>query len=636
MPTDAWLRVQRDIEQYAANPISTADLVRVPAVRATEREANPKREVKSVAAAKKRKKKGAKRSKAKTKRAKATRKTAARKTKKKAAKKRRKKRAAAEAPAPKKRRRKRKKAAAPKRKRAKAKRKTKRKAAKRRGRRAAETATERTVKVPRSSTRTQVIRVEVAAKEPRRAAARKTKKKRKKRKKNPSEAGDLGGRQMVVRDINPTDVGLAGADTGNSGVLGGLLSNPDGPYTMESLRGYAIAAGGVGVGLVIADFLDRYVATRTPDDSTPTTGTAKHPWYGRDAAAAQRRRPDAMRLGAQAAGAVAAMALTYWFRSGNVLPWVFGGTSIGFGANLLKQLTDWFIMPMVFSVDDPTEESFANRMFPLEQTDVQDEVDKLFENWASVPALLAGQAEKPTISSPLAGPQGIYTLGKAGSGNGQPHGTNTLGTPAQPRPLATQPSSAPAQEPSTVGASPEFIQTGRLGKCGSCGGYGGCYATCSDYTGYVTSECKGCNGKAPKKCFYIVQAGDDFSMMVAAANADISAINMMNGGGGPETYWQPGNKVMLPFVMCRYIEKIPTTPGSFTQVPRQPPNGGGSMETGTLTPPNGGGYQPEDVIQTIAGSAAAAAMNLGGTNGQSRSPEENVYSLFGDHNNERI
>jgi hypothetical protein len=637
--TKAWLRVKKDIEHYAANPIEA------PRVSAMRR-ANPKSEVNNVAAFKigkysKAKAAGASKANAdkyargeislakatgKPARKKSTKKTKAKtkakaKTKRKGTRKGQVRKTArraflpsstASAAAPKKRRR------------------TSAKKGARRTK-AVQTKVERSVKVPRA--KTQVVRIELTGGSARRGGGKK-KGGTRKRKKNPSESMISPADTMLSMHPNPVD--------SDSGLLGGLLSNPAGPFSGESLRGFAVAAGGVGAGLVIADFVDRYVATRTPADSAGEGGTAKaegqHPWYGRDAAAAQRRRPDAMRLGAQAAGAIAAMALTYWTRRGNVLPWLFGGTAVGFGANLLKQLTDWYLMPMVFSVDEdkPNEATFANRMFPLEQPWVQDKVDELFANWQGVPALRDGQQKEPLVQSPLAAAgQGVYVLGKAGSGNGMPQ-PGSLGSPA----------------------SPQFIHTGRLGKCHSCGGYNGCWYGCKE------SGCADCgtginpgprggngNGRAAKKqrCMYVVEPGDDFASLVASANANVTQINAMNGGCGPDTYWKVGNRVMLPYEMCKYIEDTQGPPVqpcpppngglpvTTTSVIEEVVNGGGGMTTQTALPrqPNGGGmttqtspnYTEQMYSNVAKWDAPNGMMRLGN---EPKTAEERVHALFSD------
>lgn len=557
--TQAWLRVQQEIERYASNPVET---LRVPALRAnpitTTRSSNVAKRKKthpSTKAARARKK-GANKTKAwafargeitfeeaiggkpKRKKKAAKKKTTAKrkKTAKKAAKKaktsaKRAKKSAKRAKTSAKRAKKSAKRATKAAKTAKraAKKTTKRKRkSKRKSKRsrAVTTKVERVVKVPRS--RTQVVRVELTP--PRQKSRSKKRKSKSKRKKNPTSA-------IQHVDVFENPVGIS------EGYFGGLIGNPNGPFSGPSLRGYGIAAGGVGAGLVIADFLDRFVATRTPADSEEPAATANHPWYGRDAAAAQRRRPDAMRLGAQAAGAVVSMALAYWTRNGNILPWLFGGTAVGFGANLLKQLTDWYVMPFAFKVDDPTEESFANRMFPLEQDAIQSEVDTMFENWATVPALLAGQSEAaPAIQSPLAQPgSGVYTLGKAGSGNGL----------SQLQPLGARPDLRTSSKRQFIG-KPHM-----LGKrCDGCGGYGGCWADCSTHTGYVEADCTDC-----KQCAYVVQPGDDLGQILSASNTGVGAVRALNGGQDAGTFWRPGNRVVLPYEACMVVSGMPSNNG---------------------------------------------------------------------------
>jgi len=520
--TKAWLRVQKDIERYAHNPIEAP---RVPAIGA-----NPQDEVKTVATAKQRaaarrnikKAQAARRKKGKTK----TRRKRRSSRKKKATGFAAAHRSIVASRKKTVRRKRRKKRAAPRR----------RKATRRR--RAVRTQVERVVRVPKA--RTQVVRVELASKRSA-PSKRRRKKSTRRRRRNP---------------VQPPSALLHNPGYEN-GMLDGLLSNPDGPFSKTSLTGYFIAAGGVSAGLVIADFVDRFVATRTPSESAPTKAEGKNPWMGRDAAAAQRRRPDAMRLGVQAGGAVGAMILTYLTRRGNILPWLFGGTSVGFGANLGKQLTDWWFMPTVFKVQAPTEVSFANRMFPMEQSSVQDEIDKIFENWAATTTLAEGQTDTPVIQSPLGGPGGpAYTLGKARSGQYPQPGTLTAQSRGQ-----------------------EFVRTGRLGKCETCGGYNGCWSGCEDY------NCVPCNeggSVGAQKCHYTVQPGDDFAALASAARIDISMVNGLNGGGDHTSYWKLGNKVTLPFALCRHIEKRGVVSGP----PSKESAVSGTVLSGVKTDPN--------------------------------------------------
>jgi hypothetical protein len=214
---------------------------------------------------------------------------------------------------------------------------------------------------------------------------------------------------------------------------GGLLDNPLGAFSGENIKKFGVAAGGVALGLIVADFVDRYVATRKPKGDG-----ANNPWYGRDAAAAYRQKPDAMRLGVQALGAGGSMFLAYQLRNKAWAPWLFGGLALGFGVNLIKMLADWWLMPAVLSVKeaDAGKMSLGNRLYPLEQSYVQEKVADIFKNWndaTKAPADLAAAQTKdnPTIVGPLSSQTpadssgSIYALGDP---NAQPR----LGVAAPP------------------------------------------------------------------------------------------------------------------------------------------------------------------------------------------------------------
>jgi hypothetical protein len=299
---------------------------------------------------------------------------------------------------------------------------------------------------------------------------------------------------------------------------------PNQAFSMSAIRAFGTAGAGVGIGLVVADFLDRFVATRKP-----TNG--QNPWYGANAAAAVNRRPDAWRLGAQAAGGLGAMALAYVARGRSIFPWLLGGTAVGFFANLTKQLLNWYAMPMVFRVASPNEATFANRMYPLEQRSIQDEVDALFENFASTPALAANQQDPPLVASPRPGGAGsspVYTLGRRGNGLGKARTQAEVGN-------------------GQVG-QPVLVPTGRLGMCESCGGDNGCWSHCSDLT--LCGDC----GDEPvaRRCEYTVQPGDlPVAELATRYGVDVSQVGALN----PPNYWLAGNRVVLPYAMCRAMER---------------------------------------------------------------------------------
>ena len=316
----------------------------------------------------------------------------------------------------------------------------------------------------------------------------------------------------------------------------GLARNPndnpytpalyDNPFDTKSVVSYGAAAVTVTLGLIAADFVDRAMATRKPAKG-PTGAEAKRAWYGRDAAAAQRMRPDAWRLGAQAAGAVISLALAYFTRNIKVVPWLLGGFGIGFGANLLKKLSDWWIMPAILKVKEGEEgkETWANRLFPMEQASIQNEVVKMFQNWDAVESLKNQQQETALIQSPLGntttGP--AYQLGKA-QGDGAP--ASAVGSPNERR----------------------FMNTGRLGLCPECHGQNGCYSDC----GTLCPNCPEYNPRTDCEC--TVEEGDDLAAIAAAGGVSMRDVDILNGGT-PATYWRIGNKVKLPYGACCALER---------------------------------------------------------------------------------
>lgn len=590
--TKAWLRVKNDIQRYMRNPTNADRLL---ALRA-DWVSNPKEE--SSMARKATKKKG-KRKGGRKKRRTAAQKAATAKMQRAAARSRRKKSGGTRRKSRKSRKGGRRKA-------------TRRKSSSRRRTRVVKTEKVRIVRVPAKGT--QAVKVQLT----RRSGGKKRRKGGKRRKKNPTPA-PLTGTELAKLQDNPT------------GALDGLFSNPMGPFSRQSIVSYGSAILGVGLGLVAADFGDRVAATRTPADSTPEAGTARRPWYGRDAAAAIRRRPDAIRLGVQAGGAVVAMILAYLTRRGRTLPWLFGGVSVGFGANLLQQLTTWWVMPMLLKVpeDKPGEESLANRLYSLEQGHYQDEVDKVFENWGAVPALSAGQAETPQIQAPVpAGGAGFLGKGRSGKqANGQ---------------LAA----ADLERARSEG----FFLTGRLGKCASCGGQGGCWASCHDL-GEDCGPCAGPGIRDAKQCRYTVCDSDNLYVMAQAASVDINAVAALNGGGTPDSFWIPGNGVVLPYSMCKYIEKRdngggmkppisvpPGGPSAFPAVPGMPSPPGAPFGTPSM-PMTPGAFPPVEqpaqaipakVIDQAIPSAAPVSTMVYGVGDAEK--EQRSLSLFGDEN----
>lgn len=344
-----------------------------------------------------------------------------------------------------------------------------------------------------------------------------------------------------------------------------LLENPRGgfnglsydnpTFTVSAIQAAGMAGFGVGLGLVVADFLDRFVATRKPTDGV-------QPWYGANAAAAVNRRPDAWRLGAQAAGGVGAIGLAYLARGRSVLPFLFGGTAVGFFANLTKEVINWWAMPMILKTENATEATFANRMYPLEQKTIQDSIDGIFEKWKENSVLLKNQADPPAVPSVAPG-SGRSMLGRRGNGN-------VLGK------ARTQAEAGNGQ----VGR-PVLVPTGRLGMCDTCGGDNGCWSDCEDLT--LCGDC----GDHPvaRRCEYTVQPGDDLTVMARQYGIDVNQIQSLNGSLGA----LPGTKVVLPFAMCRAMQSGPMlhgTPESFTPDQVPPPVAQSSVPFGLADLPD--------------------------------------------------
>jgi len=380
--------------------------------------------------------------------------------------------------------------------------------------------------------------------------------------------------------------------------IGGLLSNPASPYTRENLVRYGTAAAGVAIGLLVADFVDRVVATMKPKDG-------KNAWYGADAAAAIYRRPDATRLGVQVVGGVVALGLAAWTRGRGIIPWLASGIALGFGSNALLKLANWYLMPAILKVDPAKPMSFANRMYALEQDSVQKAIDASFKAWATVPSLSAGQqGEASQINSPL----GDQTTNLAVLGANPQGKAQALTDPAG--------SVGSGQNPRT------FLQTNRLGNCQSCGGKDGCYSDCQ-------SLCPGCGDsyRPYTECTYEVEVGDDLAEIAAAGGVSIDAVSAMNGGT-PDTYWVVGNSVRLPYGMCLVVEQRKGgVPAGVPLVPSTPYVPSGTVVTETIAPIPGGPERvlitpPTTTVMTAAGTMAGAAPEK--ANGQPQQPEKVV------------
>lgn len=379
---------------------------------------------------------------------------------------------------------------------------------------------------------------------------------------------------------------------GHQSATNARLANPikTNPLNTGVLTSLAVTGAGLGFGLVVADLVDRYVATRTPPQTKDGQG-GKHPWYGRNAALAYQRRPDAMRLGIQGAGAVASLALTGMTRKMPVVPFLMAGTTLAFAGNLFSQLFRWWIMPKIFKVEKDGEESLANRIAPLEQDKVQERVDELMDNYMSITDLAANQQETPGIQSPLSiSGQHVLSLGR-----GQRE----------------------------EGSSP-LAEAGHVGSCAQCGGQGGCYPACPGLDPNACDQCPPFPDGQPAgegisldlaplpggpaipavppqmvqppvayppvdmppvitpsgepippealppeeeipvgiprpSCEYVVQEGDDLYALAEEAGIDVNDVFAMNGGGNLFDFWDTGATVKLPYSLCRLVAQRPTT-----------------------------------------------------------------------------
>lgn len=315
-----------------------------------------------------------------------------------------------------------------------------------------------------------------------------------------------------------------------------LFENPMGPYSMSSLKAFAIASAGLAVGLLGARILDRIIATRMPADSK-SGQKALLPWYGKNAVAAINRRPDAIRIGAQVGGALVSIGGAYMLRHKPVVPWLLGGLALGFGSNALLQLMEWYVLPYIWKIQKADEQTYANRLFVVEQTDTQDKIDALAQDWQNVPDLAQQQSQTPVISGPLnpAGSASLLTVGRPGARN-------------------------------MVGATGrKFIRDGRVGNCATCGGNGGHYEGCD--------KCEVCGGGG-RKCGYTVQPGADVYAIAQAAGINVNDIAALNGGGSPDQWWKVGQEVVMPEAACNVVMRgtpaVPTGPVATPALPMQP------------------------------------------------------------------
>jgi|GEM_PF-6976649 len=199
-------------------------------------------------------------------------------------------------------------------------------------------------------------------------------------------------------------------------------SNPSHAGVGMATAGYMdLVVVGLSVvgGMVFADMLDRFVATRS--------GAKGKPFYGTDAMLEIHAPPDAMRLIAQGGLSVlsivgAAMAHKKGHKQAAE---VLAGIGIGAAAHATLQLVNDKLMGAVFKVDAAKPESLANRLYPDLQTADLEAASKL-----------ALDKRNATAGAPRSAPQRVS------------------GPQGSPRVVSAPPAQRPA--PSTVGCGADL------------------------------------------------------------------------------------------------------------------------------------------------------------------------------------
>lgn len=131
----------------------------------------------------------------------------------------------------------------------------------------------------------------------------------------------------------------------------------------------ALAGGGLAVGWIAAEMIDRYVATRAPKPAVE--GQETKPLWGQDAIDAITAPADGTRL-LVSGGGTAAFGLGAFLLRDRApdVAYAIGGIGAGFGVKFFSQLLGDVIFPAIFKVKKDAEgypETFANRMFPDKQ-----------------------------------------------------------------------------------------------------------------------------------------------------------------------------------------------------------------------------------------------------------------------------
>jgi len=192
-------------------------------------------------------------------------------------------------------------------------------------------------------------------------------------------------------------------------------SNPD--WSKPAVVG--AAAGGVLLGVIGSDLLDRFVATMAPQGAEAAlTGT--------DAIKAIRTKSNAWRMGTSALGTVVGIGGAYLMydkdSEGRQIASVgFAGFGLAFGVKFLTQVAVDVFMPILFKVDSATENSLSNRLYP----DKQDYAGLSASDSNGVDASgLMGVGRRPNIfrlpSVKGVGPVATKPVGTAGCGGSGP------------------------------------------------------------------------------------------------------------------------------------------------------------------------------------------------------------------------
>jgi hypothetical protein len=301
------------------------------------------------------------------------------------------------------------------------------------------------------------------------------------------------------------------------------------------------AGGGLLVGLVLSQMVDRGLATRAPEGKTEAL-------YGMEATAALRTKADAVRVGAQLAGAVLFGAGSYFSRNySSVASYTMGGTSAGFLVGFLLQIIGDYAMPAFFKASSPADKTFSNRYY----------ADK--QDWTQQGATPALPAAPPAGSTPASTTETSYPTGGTQMGWPGMVGTPMLLPPGafQPRHRDYGPVASAVPAGSMAGAG------GTFGGCGSCGDTSGNCPTCGT----------GCGGKCGCNLAQPGPWGASQPGTVPGETPVVPGGTPAQPGGTPE---QPGTGTFVPGV-------------GFMPVRPPPPR----MEIAEPRPPIGVVAQPE-------------------------------------------